>query len=148
MTYYEENNSNKKQSILIYIIILPLYIVNIIFGVKYLDDTCTSNVSEISFKFPLWLIINGSIGCLKLILAIINSKDLINIIGLFDLLWFIIGNILFWNGTLDCTGELYKLGFANMIIGYILIFLAFIFGFIFYRIVRNSTNSNPAFFNV
>jgi uncharacterized integral membrane protein len=146
MTYEQENN--KLQSIILQLFILPLYIINIIFGVKYIDDNCTDYVGEISFKFPLWLIICGSIGCLKLIFSIFDLNKLIQIIGLFDISWFIIGNILFWNGTLECIGELYKLGLANMIIGYIMIFLTIIILILICIFLRKNSNNYVDTYNV
>lgn len=49
---------------------------------------------------------------------------MLQLLALNSIAWLVIGNILFWNGTQDCSGDLYKLGLANMIIGYISILAA------------------------
>jgi hypothetical protein len=117
------NIEQKRTEIWVFLLFLPLYIVNIIYGVKNLDTNCTEPVGSIVYDLPVWLIVVGSCGCLKFICSFLYLKQIVNTLSFNEFVWFIIGNILFWNGTQNCSGELYNLGLANMIIGYISIFL-------------------------
>lgn len=119
---HEEDKKNNTIEIIISFILLSLNIVNIIYGIKYLDTECSTKVGEIVFNFPVWLIIVGALGIFQFIIVCFNWETMIQLLGLNSIAWFVIGNILFWNGTQDCSGDLYKLGLANMIIGYISIF--------------------------
>jgi hypothetical protein len=126
MSNNTEQKKNNKTEILISLLFLPLWIVNIIYGVNYLGASCAESVGGIVFGFPVWLIVYGSCGCFKVICTFFNMQDTVTLLSLNEFAWFIVGNVLFWNGTQDCSGELYKLGLANMIIGYISIFLGIV----------------------
>lgn len=124
MSYDTEQKKNNKTEILISLLFLPLYIVNIVYGVSYLGASCTEPVGKIVFDLPVWLIVVGSCGCLKVMCIFLKMEDTLRVLALNDLAWLVIGNLLFWNGSQNCSGELYNLGLANMIIGYISLFIA------------------------
>lgn len=113
---YKKNNTTE---LIISFIMLSLHIVNIVYGVNYLDSDCAEKVGGIIFNFPVWLIIVGTLGICQFIGIYFEWESLQQILALNSIAWLVIGNVLFWNGTQDCSGDLYKLGLANMIIGYI-----------------------------
>ena len=126
MSNNTEQKKNNTIEILLSVLFLPLWIVNIIYGVNNLGASCAESVGGIVFGFPVWLIVNGSCGCLKVICIFLKIEDTLKVLALNEVAWFIVGNVLFWNGTQNCSGELYKLGLANMIIGYISLFIGIV----------------------
>lgn len=125
---------SRRSEIILSLFSLPLHIINILFGIDYIDISCAEKVGLIIFNFPVWLILVGSVGIVQFVCTLLNFEKTLEFFAINNIVWMIIGNILFWYGTQDCSGDLYKIGFVNMLSGYITIGISIIiFSKIYFR---------------
>ena len=133
-------------------IIITLPIVEIIFGIKYLNKI--SCHSEINIPLDIWLLIKGCytfiIICCIGIYSLSGEKSIVKIFSLpfvyllqlFHLIWVILGSIIFWNNCINSvTSELSILLYISLISGY----MSFFSNSLLYNKTANNKKTNTVF---